>query len=240
MHTNLKKRRSGVLRLLALVVMFSLGTAGATAKTVETSISAEEPDRLVPLKFKIALDENIYSKGALTGDTFEAHLTSDLRYRNALIASAGTKVLGHIRELTPSKTIVESAKTRKDRFRRHSTMVLQFDQIMENEDVLLAIAGMAVEQISVFNNDGKMREIKVGPAGELLKATSLDSFQVPALGVPLPESLVAFPGHFQIKLFSGDQLTVEAMAHTDDLASLSVSAKVIMRKKRQAGQSQAQ
>lgn len=203
----------------------------STAAVAQGPLDGMQPNtvhRLVSLKFKVVMDEPVAIRTAHDGDTFATHLLKDLRYNNVLIAPAGSRVLGHLFLVRDKEAGKKNAGNKKSNKAEHPQFALKFDQIEPTNQSEFNISGIANEQVSVVNTDGKLREIAFGPEGELLKTNSLEAIEISQLGLPLP---VSFLKKKQIALVEGDEIAVRAIAHEDDIPSLSVSGKVLQSKR---------
>ncbi len=175
------------------------------------------------LKFMITFTKGINSKAAAEGQEVEGSLQDALKLDNRVIAPAGSAIFGHIEQFNPSRTLVESAISSKKRFRMRSSLIIRFDRIVKPDKQELNIAAQACRQFSLFSNGHTVREIIVGPEGELLKTGDMTMIKNEDLGLAIPKSWVNVSGHFQIDIQPGDQLTVEA----SEPYGMLVSAKVL-------------
>lgn len=195
----------------------------ALAESGDTTPGTVDEPPLRTIKFMVTFTKGINSKETVEGQQVEGTLQDDLKLDEQLIAPAGSTIFGHIEKLTASRTLVKSVVSSQKRFKRHSSLVINFDRIVTPNKQELTISGQACEQFSLFSNGHVVREIIVGPDGELIKTGDTSMIHNQDFGISIPKSWVTFKDHFQIDIQAGDQLTVEA---TEPYGML-VSAKVL-------------
>ncbi|MBX9771005.1 MAG: hypothetical protein K2X29_06520 [Candidatus Obscuribacterales bacterium] len=229
---SITKLGTSLARIVFTVICLANTAAFANAKELSGSVDLiEGNDEKIPLNFRAAFNTEIHTRFMHVGDKFEAHLVNDLICDEQLIAPAKSKIIGHVAQLTESKPIAKAMLSKTDRFRKRSSIVLQFDRIIKPDKTELSIRGLPIRQIAIFNNHGHPREVVVAEGGLVKKATDLELIGTPIDDVLVPESLLDIGDRFQVKLIPGDQLVVRATVMREDLASQSVLGRVMPRNK---------
>lgn len=224
-HISCVYKARAVRAMVALACLAALGILSSSAGNLPAHVSiSQEP----PIQFRVVFKTEIDTTEAKLGDRVEGYLRDDIKNEDEqVIAPAGSKVFGHIEELTHSRTLAKSVASGK--FHRHGSLRIAFDEIVTPNKQHLSIEGLADTQISIFNNHDLeiFRQITVGPDGELRKAENLDMFQISELEIAVPTSALDWKGHYQVHIQPGDELKVHARFVDDDASSTAVSGKVM-------------
>jgi sRNA-binding carbon storage regulator CsrA len=199
----------GILFLISLISLPVL-TSALLAKTIYGNVneSTERQAKQAPKEIRIIFDTELHGRLATEGKQVEAHLEKDLKIDNDIIAPAGSIILGSVENIEPSRKLMKSVLTRKERFKRHGSLAINFNKIITSKKEQINIALKIPEQVSVFNNNGKYRQIIIGATGEVLKAEETDNFH-PFGELTIPKNLAAFKDRHEIHILPGDHLKVE-------------------------------
>lgn len=225
MTIQLHVQRAQALCNLVLIVPFLMGMQPVKAAGYEAS----KPIQVS--KFRVVFKEPIEARYAVEGDEVQAYLQQDLVVDGTLIAPADSPVFGHIESVTKTKKLVDSVKSRQERFKRRGSVTIAFDRIAPPDYDQIQIDGHLMPQNAIFSNGEKFRRIIVGGDGEVVKAESLDIKSLNELGISVPETALMIRDRYQINLEPGDNLLVRAEINEKDAAKLGVSAELIKRKK---------
>jgi hypothetical protein len=163
--------------LLATLMCGGLSLPGQQAWTIIQPVQAEVEQRplLIPsaIQFPVVFKSVIDSSKAMVGDEVLASLKEDIVIDDELIAPEGSIIVGHIAKLKRSRRLTESVISKNRRFHKGSSMKIEFDEIITDEDEHIPIVGCLSKQTADFFDGKQPREVEITSGGELIKAEAV-------------------------------------------------------------------
>lgn len=216
---------------LRTIAMFFIGISGAfgyAASAAETEeldnfLNTTAPPITVSARVRIAFTTPLDSGDCRNGDRVEADLREDIKHNDEVLIPVGSKIFGHVKSYETSRKLSKSVVTRKERFRRHASISIVFDELITPQHQHFEITAKPAPQVSMFNYERKTRLLQVAPDGAVTKTENVELMQLPELDLAVSSSLLD-RRKFDIRIQEGDELKVDADV---PLNSSSMSAKVI-------------
>jgi hypothetical protein len=163
--------------LVATAVYGGFGLPGQSAWTVMLPARAQDAERTLripsAIQFPIVFKKVIDSTKAMVGDEVLATLKEDIVIDDELIAPEGSVVIGHISKLKRSRRLTESVISKNRRFHKGSSMKIDLDEIITDEDEHIPIVGCLSKQTADFFDGKQPREVEINSGGELIKAEAV-------------------------------------------------------------------
>lgn len=182
-------------------------------------------ETVVPAKFKISLESELSSKTVMIGDLVEAIALEDVIVNGQTLIPKQSSILGQITDYATGRNVVKSVVSKKERFRRNGELRMEFDTVITPKNHRFKINAAPIEQVSVFNNDGKFRKIQVSQDGTVVKAEGLGVIEPLLLVcVPVPHRMIE-RNRLEVKIHPGDEMTIQANIPCPDCHE--VSGKVL-------------
>jgi hypothetical protein len=212
--------RSGITLgvTLALIGLSVVAAPPTAANPISGNVSKTDQDPTIVLYFRAVIDNDINTKESFVGDAIEAHTAEEVKNGDLVIAPAGTKIIGHIDDLSAGKNVV-SGMLSSGKHPRHGSLSIKLDKICLPGKKEVLISGWPVKQQSIFGSEGRFKEIDVDDDGIIQKASSLDMWGQPDFAWVMPESFVKMGRRLEVHLEEGDQLDFKAEVTLDELAS---------------------
>jgi len=202
---------------------FSYTAIAAKADELDNFLKAEQPRVIVSARVRIAFTTPLDSGECHEGDPVEADLKEDIKHREEVLIPAGSKFHGHIKSFEASRKLARSMVTKNQRFRRHASISIVFDELITPQQEHFEITAKPAPQVSMFNYDRKTRLLRVAADGAVTKTENVDLMQLPEIDLAVSSSLLD-PRRFDVRIRHGDELKVDADVPID---SRSVSSKVM-------------
>jgi hypothetical protein len=163
--------------LVATAMYGGLSLPGQPAWTMLLPAQAQEAERTLripsAIQFPIVFKKVIDSSKAMVGDEVIASLKEDIVIDDELIAPEGSVVIGHIAKLKRSRRLTESVISKNRRFHKGSSMKIELDEIITDEDEHIPIVGCLSKQTADFFDGKQPREVEISSSGELIKAEAV-------------------------------------------------------------------
>jgi len=165
--------------LIAVVMCGGMGPSNKLSCSMLPAALAQEGESggglRIPsaIQFPIVFKSLIDSSKAANGDVVVASLKEDLVIDDELIAPADSIVLGHIAKLRRSRRLTESVISKNRRFHKGSSLKIELDEIITDEDEHIQIVGCLSKQSANFFDGKQPREVEITGNGELVKAEAV-------------------------------------------------------------------
>jgi len=140
-------------------------------------------------QFRIAFETPVDSTSATTGDKIAAKLLDDLSIGDCIIAKSGSTINGAVCKIQRPKRLANSLRHKGARMQRGATLKIAFDSVYSTDGKCIKIGSNLPKQTSVFNNNGKFKQIEVDESGNLIR--DLDVVRLDqSMGFAAPKSAV--------------------------------------------------
>jgi hypothetical protein len=124
-------------------------------------------------RFPVQVLSALSSKTAKVGDPVQARLKVDVKIGGKLIASKGSRVVGHVSSVMKARRIMASYLTVKRFWRANGMIGIQFDEIITDSGEHIPLQATPARQSRIVKNKAEGRVLGVNHNGEVVTPLSI-------------------------------------------------------------------